>query len=212
MRAITIPAETTWFNSMDWGYNAPGVILWWADVGDGHWHVAREWKFSQTTAEDVGKGWHERNAQYGGCQPIAVVGDPSMWAKTGAGRGESVAETLLRYRLPMVKGDNDRTNGWQRCHELLRLAPDGVPWVTVDVACRYLVRTLPAQQSDQTNADDLDTNGDDHGVDAFRYGAMSRFVTKRTLKPHKAPKPGTLAAMKAAVRRQVGILASRRAS
>jgi len=189
VRHLTIPADTLWFCSMDWGYNAPGVILWWADVGDGHWHVTREWKFSQTTAEDVGKGWHERNAQYGGIEPIAVVGDPAMWAKTGAGRGESVAETLARYRLPMVKGDNDRLNGWQRCHELLRLAPDGFPWVTVDVACKYGVRTVPAQQSDQTNADDLDTNGDDHWVDAFRYGAMSRFVTKRTTKTLRKPKP-----------------------
>jgi len=114
-----------------------------------------------------------------------VVADPSMWAKTGHGRGESIAETLMRHGLPMLKGDNDRKNGWQRCHELLRLAPDGLPWLTVDASCRYGLRSLPAQMSDKKDPDDIDTGGDDHWVDAWRYGAMSRFVVSSL----KASKP-----------------------
>jgi hypothetical protein len=55
-------------------------------------------------------------------------------------------------------------------------APDGTPWLTVadDPHCRYLRRSLPAQMSDKHDADDINTNGDDHAVDALRYGAMSR--------------------------------------
>jgi hypothetical protein len=90
--------------------------------------------------------------------------------------GESIAETLQRHGLPMLKGDNDRKNGWQRCHELLRMAPDGRPWLTVDVSCTYGLRSLPAQMSDKRDPDDVNTGGDDHWVDAWRYGAMSRFV------------------------------------
>jgi hypothetical protein len=173
---------------MDWGFNAPGVCLWWAAVGDGHWHIAREYKFQQTSAETVATEWKKKNKAWGIKRVQYVVADPSMWAKTGHGKGESIAETLQRFGLPMLKGDNDRKNGWQRCHELLRDAPDGSPWVTVDVSCTYGLRSLPAQVSDKKDPDDIDTGGDDHWVDAFRYGAMSRLIAgARTQKKAKPP-------------------------
>ena len=177
---LRIPKATSWFCSMDWGFNAPGVCLWWAHVGDNHWHIVRELKFQQQTADDVAEKWHQVNDRLGLKRGAVayVAGDPSMWAKTGHGRGESIAETLLRHGVPMLRGDNDRKNGWQRCHELLRLAPDGRPWLTVDVSCAYGLRSLPAQVSDKRDPDDIDTGGDDHWVDAWRYGAMSRFVAR----------------------------------
>jgi hypothetical protein len=173
VRELAVPAGTDVFCSMDWGYNAPGVLLWWACLPDGHYHLVRELKFQQDTAETVGRTWHAVNRELG-IAPRYVVADPSMWAKTGAGRGESIAETLLRLRVPMRRGDNDRVNGWQRCHELLRTDGAGVPWLTVSARCAYLVRSLPAQMSDRLHPDDVDTRGDDHAVDALRYGAMSR--------------------------------------
>jgi hypothetical protein len=118
-----------------------------------------------------------------------------MWAKTGHGKGESIAETLSRLRLPMKRGDNDRKNGWQRCHELLRIDPaTGTPWVTVDVTCSYGLRAMPAQVSDKRDPDDIDTTGDDHWPDAFRYGAMSRPSPTRFVMDTR-PKPGTAGAM-----------------
>jgi hypothetical protein len=190
VRQIEIPRDTTWLCSMDWGFNAPGVILWWAAVGDGHWHLAREYKFQHTSVEDVARGWKQRNKDWGLKKILYVAADPSMWAKTGHGKGESIAETLMRFGLPMLKGDNDRKNGWQRCHELLRLAPDGAPWLTVDVSCTYGLRSLPAQVSDDKDPDDIDTGGDDHWVDAWRYGAMSRLV--RGARSVKGPQPGPM--------------------
>lgn len=208
MRTITLPTDTRVFCSQDWGYNAPGVLLWWADCGDGHWHIAKELKHQGASVETVAQEWHRINAQLGLSHLIAVVGDPSMWAKTGHGSGESIAETLLRYRLPMVKGDNDRKNGWQRCHELLRPAPDGYPWVTIDVTCSYGIRTLPAQLCDPHDADDIDTTGDDHWVDAFRYGAMSRFVTKARSRALVVHKPWTYGWLKQqGLTRHHGVLA-----
>jgi len=205
VRQIVVPRETTWFCSMDWGFNAPGVCLWWAHLGDNHWHIVRELKFQYESAEAVAKRWHEMNASLGKPQIQYVAADPSMWAKTGHGKGESIAETLLRFRLPMRKGDNDRKNGWQRCHELLRVAPDGVPWLTVDATCRYGLRSLPAQMSDKRDPDDIDTGGDDHWVDAWRYGAMSRFVAGRVSKT-TTPKPWSMAWLKAQQTETRGIL------
>ena len=158
------------FGSIDWGYNAPGCVLWWAALTDGRYHVVREYKFKQQTAEQVGKKVHEITKELG-MTVRYIAADPAMWQKTGAGKGESIAETLLRMRLPMRKSDNDRFNGWLRLHELL-----GQERLTVDPGCRYLTRTLPMMvYSDKPGQeDDLDSAQDDHAVDALRYGAMSR--------------------------------------
>lgn len=210
MRQIGIARETDWFCSMDWGFNAPGVLLWWAHVGDRHWHIVRELKFQQDTADTVAAKWKAMNKSLRISRVQYVAADPSMWAHTGHGKGESIAETLQRHGLPMVKGDNDRKNGWQRCHELLRLAPDGLPWLTVDVSCTYGLRSLPAQMSAKTDPDDVNTSGDDHWVDAWRYGAMSRFVA-RDRKGGRAPvKVGTLAHWKQMTAEPAGGVLARR--
>jgi hypothetical protein len=214
-RRLIIPRETHWFCSQDWGFNAPGVILWWAAVGDGHWHIVREMKHQHESAETVAKKWKEKNRELGIKRVAYVVADPSMWNKTGAGKGpkgESIAETLLRHGMPMVKGDNDRKNGWQRCHELFRMAPDDLPWVTVDVSCRYGLRSVPAQVSEKSDPDDIDTGGDDHWVDAFRYGAMSRFVTSAMATSKPKPPEGSLGYYKQMHQQEpMGILARRSA-
>lgn len=172
--------KVEWFCSMDWGYNAPGVILWWACLPDGHYHIAREWKFRETPAEEIqATFWKITNEELGLKTVRYVVCDPAMKAKTGAGRGESIFETLSRpakgrKAMPMRAGDNDRANGWARCHLLLRKAPDGRPWVTISPECRYGARSMPAQVQDPHDAEDLDTTKDDHWADGFRYGGMSR--------------------------------------
>ena len=167
---------------MDWGYNAPGCVLWWICLLDGHYHIWREYKFQQTTAWEVGHEIKKRTKELG-LKLDYLAADPAMWQHTGAGRGEAIAETLQRAGLPMRRGDNDRKNGWQRVHELLRLAPDGTPWLTVEDAphCGYLRRSIAGAMSDKHDADDVDTNSDDHALDALRYGAMSRPSAGRLL-------------------------------
>jgi hypothetical protein len=203
---------------MDWGFNAPGVILWWAHVGDNHWHIVRELKFQHESVETVAKRWKAMMKELGLKKVSYVAADPSMWAKTGQNvtkrnpSGQSIAETLQGYGLPMLKGDNDRKNGWQRCHELLRNAPDGTPWLTVDKTCIYGLRSLPAQVSDKKDPDDIDTGGDDHWVDAWRYGAMSRFVAGKSAPKSSPPKPGTFGYYKQLGQETVTGLLSRRSA
>jgi hypothetical protein len=176
-------SELECFGSLDWGYNAPGCFLLWICLADGHYHLLREYKFQRTNVYDVGLEIKKRLKELGVGRLRYLVADPACWQHTGAGRGESIAETLTRppINLPMRKGDNDRKNGWQRLHELLRAAPDGAPWVTIDESCTYLRRTIPAAVSSDKDADDVDTTGDDHALDAFRYGAMSRPSPTRKL-------------------------------
>jgi len=190
---LPVASDVEHFASMDWGYNAPGVVLWWACLPDGRYHLVRELKFQGDSAEVVGKKIRDVNAALGIRKSLRYIAcDPAMWQKTGAGKGEAIAETLLRMQLPVRKSDNDRFNGWLRVHEVLRAKDEGAPWLTIDPGCRYLIRTLPAMVQDKNDPDDLDSSKDDHAVDALRYGAMSRprptvFVEKKELVPNSLP-------------------------
>jgi hypothetical protein len=170
---------------MDWGYNQPGCMLWVVHLLDGHYHVARELKFHGRSAEDVAEEITRITTHELGVRLSYIAADPSMFNKTGLGtmwRGESMGEVLKRARLPMRPSDRDRFNGWLRVHELLREAPDGTPWLTVEPTCRYLLRTIPAATQDKNDPDDVDTTIDDHGLDALRYWAMSRPAPSRVTK------------------------------
>lgn len=210
VKQIEVARDLFWFGSLDWGFNAPGVMLWWAVLPDGHLHVVRELKFQARPVESVA-GDIQKVTRELGVKLKYIAADPAIWQQTGHGRGESVAETLQRYGLPVIKADNDRYNGWLRCHEVLRDAPDGAPWMTVSPDCRYLVRSVPSQQSAKSDPDDIDTGGDDHAVDAWRYGVMSRPLPGSSSK-QKAVRPGSYGWLKRESARAVqplGILGGR---
>lgn len=57
----------------------------------------------------------------------------------------------------------------------------GTPMWYCFKTCVHLIRTLPALQHDLVNAEDCDTDGEDHAPDSLRYGLMSR--------PWTRPKP-----------------------
>lgn len=179
------------FLSMDWGRNAPGVVLWWVVLADGHYHIEDEFKFNgdigeKLTVKDVAARIRERCHAKGLKRVPTTWADPSIWQNTGQ-IGESIAETFLRYKIPVAKANNDRLNGWQRCHELLRLAPDGVPWLTMSPRCTYGIRTIPSQLQAKNEPDDVDTAGDDHWVDAWRYGSVSGARPTRGAKGQAVP-------------------------
>ena len=165
------------FLSLDWGRNAPGCVLFWVVRPDGHFHIEDEFKFNgdiggKLTVKDVALAIRDRCASRGLRRVPTCWADPAIWQHTGQ-IGESIADTFHRYKVPVAKANNERVNGWQRVHELLRIAPDGDPWLTISPRCTYLRRTLPSQLQSKTNPDDLDTSGDDHACDALRYGSVS---------------------------------------
>jgi hypothetical protein len=199
---LWLPPDLEYFCSMDWGYHAPGVILWWAALPEHRLHIVREWKFKGLADEEIAAGYHARTKRYGFRRIRYVAGDPSMWIRDGrnATRGQSRAETFTRARMPMKKAENAREDGWARVHSLLRVPTDdegrviGAPLLTVDESCAYLRRSLPALVSDKLNADDVDTKGDDHGGDAVRYGAMSRPMPT-VFRVERPIVPGTVGAL-----------------
>ncbi|MPZ20146.1 MAG: hypothetical protein GEV06_19845 [Luteitalea sp.] len=188
---LEIAPGIEWSCGMDWGYNAPGWCGWFAHLADGHYHLAREYKFQGQNADEVATAITRITKELGIKKLRYVSGDPAMKQKTGAGRGESIMETLTRRGVPMRAADNDRFNGWMRMHELLREAPDGRPWLTVDPGCRYWWRSVPALVQDPHNPDDVDTTKDDHPGDGTRYWAVSRPSPTRARESRRVPAPGT---------------------
>lgn len=63
--------------------------------------------------------------------------------------------------------------GWDQLRA--RLVGDGErPMIYFFSTCRDSIRTLPALQHDQTKAEDVDTESEDHAPDEIRYACMSR--------------------------------------
>lgn len=172
--------DVEWFRSMDWGYINPGVCLWWACLPDGVLYIRKELKFSHTSIPEVSDQIREITKDLGIPRVRYTSADPSIFSQYGGSssdkqEGETIAETFARppCRVPLVKADNNRSSGWQRIRELLRLRPDGKPWLVIHPDCRYLIRTFAAATSAKHDPEDIGFE-DDHALDAARYGGMSR--------------------------------------
>jgi hypothetical protein len=172
VRRLDIPADVPRNGGLDWGFAVRGVHLWAVVLPDGHLHITEEYVFRETLAGDAARRVLQMTKD-GGYPLLGSWADPSMWIRSGQS-GESIAETMQRVGLALQRANHERVNGWQRVRHWLSLAPDGVPWLTIDPGCVYLLRTLPTLVHDDKNPEDIDTTKEDHAADALRYLVMGR--------------------------------------
>lgn len=175
---------------LDWGNSAPGCVLWGAALIDGHVTIFDELKFQRMTAKDVAQLVIAKCREWQLPQVPPIYGDPSLLPATKGELGEWIGLTLARHGVPVVRVSNDRKNGWQRIHEALAPCPHTDhpprPWLTVHPRCRYLIRTLPLMVQHPHDAEDLDSDSDDHACDALRYLLMGGLL--RPLAPRVTPR------------------------
>lgn len=208
LHPFTVPVSSTKFRAMDWGSAKPFSIGWYAIVTS-EWPVVqnmggdmvklpagslvryREWygidKSQGTsniglkmTVEKVAAGIVQRSKD----EKYAFTAvDPSMFIENG---GPSLAEQLRRYGVPNRPADNSRVAGWNQVRQRLRGEndEDGPLWYVMSTGTE-LIRTLPGLQHDETDPEDLDTEGEDHAGDELRYACMSR---PRAIVPPAKPK------------------------
>lgn len=191
-----VPLHWMRFRSLDWGYSAPFSIGWWA-VSDGTQSAEmknkqiyvpkgalfryREWygkvganKGVKMEPDIVAQGVRARTPANE--KIVYTVADPAVFhSQTGV----SIAETFFKKDVPMRPGDNKRVPGWMQMRERLRgeetTAGVFIPMVYCsEEFCRDSIRTIPALQYDEFKNEDLDTDGEDHAADDWRYGLMSR--------------------------------------
>lgn len=135
------------------------------------------------------------------------IADPSIFAEKD---GPSIAEKFANEGVVWRKGENRRISGWDQVRGLLRgrciervtetiQLPNGEdeeqvvseiwePMLYVTENCTELIRTLPIQERDETDYEDVETTGEDHVVDEVRYVAMSRPSVSKTIMEMMRPR------------------------
>lgn len=206
VRPFEIPPHWARIRGMDWGSAAPFSVGWYAivsepiTVANGQGDVVhlprgcmiqyREWYGTEKpnvglklTAEVVGTGIAQRD---NGEKIHDEVLDPSAFAQDG---GPSIAERIYEgsnKKVNFRRADNARVSrrgamgGWDLVRSRLVGDGDGNPMLVFFSTCSNLIRTLPVIQHDKINAEDLDTNMEDHAVDQLRYACASRPWTAPT--------------------------------
>ncbi len=64
-------------------------------------------------------------------------------------------------------------------HHRLAFDEAGVPMLYVFETCRHFIRTVPALVYDETDVEDVDTDGEDHVYDELRYVCMENPIGPR---------------------------------
>jgi hypothetical protein len=112
---------------------------------------------------------------------VIGIADPAIW---NAETGKSIADVAAEHSVFFTKGDHERIAGWMQCHYRLAFDEKGFPMFYVFSNCKNFIRTIPLLQYDEHKPEDLDTDGEDHIADAWRY-----FLMSRPIKPRIAKKP-----------------------
>ena len=187
--AFEPPAHWTIWRTYDYGYNHPFACQWWAIDTDGimylilelygcgqepntglHWTADKQ--FSEIHRIETEHPWLRR-------RQVRGVADPAIWNREST--GISIADVAARCGVQFSPGNNDRINGWAQCHNRLAFDEHGRPGMYVFDHCTAFRRTIPTLLYDEHKVEDLDTEGEDHEADAWRYLCAAN--------PIKAPVP-----------------------
>ena len=186
--------EDTWrvYCSLDWGYARPFSVGWYAVDHERRLYRIREY-YGCAGAPNTGikmepaevarqiKRIESEDINLRGRQ-ILRVGDPAIWGSQG---NESIGALMERERVYFDKGDNARIDGKMQVHHRLAFDDDGRPMLYVFNTCRHFIRTVPSLVYDETDVEDVDTNGEDHIYDELRYVCMRNPIAPRQNKARR---------------------------
>ncbi len=173
VKPTELPKEWKRFRAMDWGYNDPCCVLWFAVAPEGRLYVYRELYLRRTLSSEIAK---RVKALSEGERIAYTVASPDAWQQRGlkGAEGTCIAEVFQKNGVPLLPADNARIPGWQRVRENLAPRADGMPNLRIFETCRNLIRTLPALTYDAHDLEDVSDTCEDHAPEALRYGLMSR--------------------------------------
>jgi hypothetical protein len=188
-----IPPTWKIYRSFDWGYNKPFSVGWWAVDFEGVVYRILE-LYGCTETPNEGVKWIpprlfeeiariEKEHRWLKGKRIEGIADPAIW---NAETGVSIAETAAKFGVYFQKGDHERLPGWMQCHYRLAFDQNGYPMMYIFSNCKAFIRTVPILQYDEHKPEDLDTDGEDHVADEWRY-----FLMSRPIKPRQAAIPST---------------------
>lgn len=184
-----LPRNALRFRAFDWGSAKPFSCGWYCmlpdnlDIGGrilpkGALVKYREWYGAKgpnvglkMTAEQVAEGilLRERGERisYG-------TADPAIFIRNG---GPSIGETMAVKGCNWRSADNKRKPGAEKLRQYLVGEVTGdthIPMLYFLDCCEDSIRTIPTLQHDEKDAEDVDTEAEDHAYDETRYAVMSR--------------------------------------
>ena len=180
--------------SYDFGYGKPFSLGYWAVDYDGTlYRIMEMYGCTQTPNEGVKWSPDEQFRRIAelerehpwlkGRHIIDSVADPAIFESS---RGESIAETAMKYGIYFSPGDNQRIPGWMQVHYRFQFDENGFPRMYVFDTCKAFIRTMPLMMFSETKPEDLDTKLEDHCPDEVRYMCMSRPITPMMHQKHEA--------------------------
>lgn len=204
IKPFSIPIHWMRYRAFDWGSAKPFACYWIA-VSDGTMKnyprgalvVYREYygmkdgepnKGLKMSADRVAQEIKRKDGKETTEGFVHSVADPAIFAEDG---GPSIAETMRKEGVKWRSADNKRKAGWEQVRIRLNDDDDGKPLLYIFETCVHLIRTLPALQHDEHDPEDVDSDQEDHGPDALRYGCMARPIIRDGMKAPSGPKVGT---------------------
>ncbi len=187
------------YRGFDWGHYKPFATGWYAIDDDGVMYMIHElygvMKSGDESLPDEGVQWppekvfrtikeiEDTHPDLRG-KKIIGISDPAIFKSE---TGESIAEMATRCGVYSSPGDNSRLAGWMQCRYRLQFDELGQPRFQVFRNCREFIRTIGTLQHDKTNVEDLDTKGEDHHADQWRYVCMARPIRAHLDIPEQLP-------------------------
>lgn len=188
IKPFPIPGWWRIYRGLDWGYERPFSVGWYAVDGDGRIYRIREYYGTngesnqglRLTPNTVARKIRQIETTDPNLKDRKIIGiaDPAiMHGQTGP---DTTVEALMKragvYWLP---GNHDRHEGLLQCHYRLAFGEDGKPMFQVFSTCRHFIELVPALVLDEADVEDVDTKMEDHIYDEWRYVMMANLCAAR---------------------------------
>lgn len=181
-----IPSDWVIYRGLDWGYNKPSSVGWFAVSPDNVIYHFLE-LYTCTATPNEGLKWtppqlfsevHRIETEHPWLKGRRIIGiaDPAIW---DAETGESIADTAAKHQVFFSKADHKRIPGWMQCHYRLAFDENGYPMFYVFNTCKHFIRTIPLLLYDEHRVEDIDTTQEDHIADMWRYVMMNNIIKPR---------------------------------
>lgn len=189
-KPFKIPQEWNRYITIDWGMAKPMAVYWIALAPEKRAYIYKELYTTGLISSQAAQKIVEmsdvplKQIRY-------ITADPSVFSRKGEGT-ESIGSTMMKafkaagHPKSIIPAKHERVNGWMRVREWFDIAPDGKPWLQVFENCENFWRTIPDLIYDENDVEDLDSDGEDHAADSFRYWAVTnpRPKLKEPVKPY----------------------------
>lgn len=200
-KPFEIPDNWMRFMCMDYGFTHHTAVYWNAvNPASGKVYTYRELYVQRHTYEMVAQAVARMTPKAERKLISWFVADSSIYdsGKETGRTGYNIMQSELAkmdFKIPIrlaTKGKGSRINGWNliRTYLKIKYTELGKPvtrWRVFNT-CENLIRVMPEQLFDESNVEDLDTDGEDDAPDAIRYGfrTLNEPWDESTLPPGKA--------------------------